>query len=99
MFVAMSRFLVANDMSEPVRDAFRNRPHKVDQAEGFLRMEVISPLDAPEQFWLITHWRDRESFEHWHRSHAFHDAHQGIPSGLKVDPDFTALQYFELVAE
>jgi hypothetical protein len=46
-FVALSRFVVANGMETPVKAAFRARPHRVDQAAGFVRMQVLCPLDRP----------------------------------------------------
>jgi hypothetical protein len=48
-FVAVSRFSVANGMIAEVKDAFRNRPHLVDGASGYHRMEVISPVDHPTE--------------------------------------------------
>lgn len=96
-FVALSRFRVANGMEAEVRDAFRDRPHMVDDAPGFLRMEVICPVDAPEEFWLLTYWSDEESYRSWHRSHLYRDSHAGIPRGLKLDPAFTSLSYFRRV--
>ena len=45
MIVALSRFTIANGMDEEVRTAFRDRPHLVDAATGFLGMEVMSPTD------------------------------------------------------
>lgn len=51
-FVALSQFTVANGTNEPgeanpmtgrVKQAFLDRPHLVDGAPGFVRMEVISP--------------------------------------------------------
>ena len=97
MFVAMSRFAVANGMSEEVRQAFRDRPHLVDGAPGFLRMEVLTPRDDPEEFWLLTWWSDEESFQTWHGSH-LQESHRGIPKGLRLLPDRTRIRYFEQVA-
>lgn len=96
-FVALSRFTIANGMEREVRDAFRQRPHLVDGAPGFLRMEVISPVDAPAEIWLLTYWADETSFKEWHRSHLYHDSHKGIPKGLKLLPKETRLTYFEYV--
>src|SRR5918912_942676 len=55
-FIALSRFTVANGMADQVKDAFVNRPHLVDDAPGFIRMEVISPCDDPREIWLFTYW-------------------------------------------
>ena len=49
MFVALSRFTVANDKSDAVRTAFRNRPRLVDDAPGFLSMQVMCPIDGPNE--------------------------------------------------
>jgi len=82
MFVAMSKFEVANGMTDQVYDAFVNRPHLVDTAPGFVRMEVLRPREAPNEFWLLTFWHNEGSFRNWHRSHTYHNAHSGIPKGL-----------------
>jgi heme-degrading monooxygenase HmoA len=99
MFVALSRFTIRNDMAEAVRTAFRERPHLVDSVPGFLRMEVMSPVDAPDEIWLFTHWTDEPSYHAWHRSHAYHEAHKSIPKGLKLVPKSTQIRLFEVFAE
>ncbi len=98
MFIALSQFTVANGMTEQVKDAFANRPHLVEEAPGFLRLEVISPLDDGDEIWLLTYWRDEESFRSWHHSHLYHDSHRGIPKGLKLVPQSARLRFFEHVA-
>lgn len=97
-FVALSRFVIANDMADEVKAAFRSRPHLVDNAPGYRRMEVISPLDRPNEIWLITFWTDEASYRTWHRSHLYRDSHRGIPKGLKLVPGETAITCFEHVA-
>lgn len=99
MLVVISRFTIANDMVAAVRDAFQNRPHLVDTAPGFVRMEVMSPTDKLEEIWLKTYWLDEASFDRWHRSHAYHDSHQGMPKGLKLVPKSTEIRRFEIFAE
>lgn len=97
-FVALSKFVIANDMSAEVKAAFRGRPHLVDDASGYLRMDVISPLDRPDELWLITFWRDEASYRAWHHSHLYKDAHKHIPKGLKLLPGETQIRCFEHVA-
>ncbi len=96
-FVALSRFVVANGMAAEVREAFRRRPHRVDAAPGFVRMDVICPLDRPEEFWLLTTWADEASFRAWHHGHSYRDSHRGIPKGLKLLGRETELRGFEHV--
>ena len=99
MYVAVSRFAVLNDLAPQVADAFRRRPHKVDNVPGFRRMEVISPADDPNEFWLLTFWDNEASFKTWHRSHAYKNSHAVIPKGLKLVPERTSLRAFTLVCE
>jgi heme oxygenase (mycobilin-producing) len=97
MFIALSRFIVANHLAPEVKEAFKNRPHMVEDAAGFVRMEVISPLDNPNEVWLLTYWRDADSYQDWHRSHQYHQAHKGIPKGLKLIPGSAEIRLFEHV--
>ena len=94
-FAALSRFIIKNDMKGAVREAFRARPHLVDEAPGFVRMEVFSPLENPQEIWLMTIWTDEESFRRWHHSHLYRESHKGIPKGLKLVPKSVELRFFE----
>lgn len=94
-FVGMSKFVIANGLIAEVKAAFRNRPHLVDDAPGFVRMEVISPLERPAEIWLITFWTDETSFRTWHHGHLYHESHRGIPKGLKLVPGETRITHFE----
>lgn len=96
-YIAHSRFVIANGMTEEVKAAFRRRPHLVDSAPGFLRMDVLSPLDRPEEIWLITFWTDEQSYRAWHRGHAYSSSHAGIPKGLKLVRGETVIRGFEHV--
>lgn len=97
-FAVLSRFVISNGMAAEVKAAFRNRPHLVDNAPGYHRMEVISPVDSPDEIWLLTFWTDELSFQNWHHSHLYHDSHQGIPKGLKLKPGETKIRHFEHVS-
>ena len=98
MFIALSQFTVANEMTEQVRDAFARLPHLVEEAPGFLRPEVISPLDNRDEIWLLTYLSDEGSFKAWRHSHLYHDSYKGIPKGLKLVSRRVRLRFFEHVA-
>jgi len=97
-YVAISRFRVRNGMEEEVTAAFRERPHLVDGAAGFIRMDVLSPSEDAAEFWLVTYWSDEAAFREWHHSHVYRESHAGIPKGLKLDPSATELRGFRYVA-
>lgn len=50
MFIALSQFTVANKMAAEVKNAFVDRPHLVEDAPGFIRLEVISPPATRTKF-------------------------------------------------
>ncbi len=86
-------------MHKEVGEAFSKRPHLVDQIEGFIDMEVYQPKDDDKEFWLLTRWLNEEMFLAWHHSDAHKASHKGIPKGLKLDPEFTFVRYFNKVAD
>ena len=96
-FVALSKFVVANGMMAEVKEAFRHRPHLVDDAPGFVNMEVMVPFDNLDELWLVTYWADEESYRVWHRSHEYHESHKGIPKGLKLVPRSAEIRLFEFI--
>jgi heme-degrading monooxygenase HmoA len=98
-FVALSRFVVANGMEAEVKAAFREHPHLVDRTAGFVRIEVLCPLDRPQEIWLVTHWRHADDYCTWHRGHAYRESHRGIPNGLKLVGRETCIREFEVVCE
>lgn len=99
MVVVLSRFRVVGEMADPTRKAFLARPHRVEDAPGFLRLEVLCPRDQPDEFWLFTYWTDEESFRVWHRSHDYKESHRGMPKGLKVVPGSVSIRVLEHVAD
>jgi heme-degrading monooxygenase HmoA len=95
MIMVVSRFKVANGLEDSVSTAFLNRPRLVEQAEGFLGLEVFTDHGDPSIFYLCTRWTTESAFRQWHSSEAHHASHQGIPKGLKLDPAYTRLIIME----
>ena len=98
-FLALSKFKVRNGRADDVREAFLQRPHLVDHADGFVRMDVVSPTSDEAEFWLLTYWRDEASFRQWHHSHLYRESHAGIPQGLKLVPEATELLTFRYITD
>ncbi len=97
MIVAMSRFRVKNHREQDVREAFLNRPHRVDRQPGFLGLEVFQDPTDLAVFCLVTRWSDVASFRTWHSGPEHHGSHEMMPKGLKLDPAFTELRILERV--
>jgi signal transduction histidine kinase/heme-degrading monooxygenase HmoA len=91
VIVVISRFRVANGMEAKVERAFRERPRAVENAPGFLWLEVCVDRADPAVFYLITRWSDLDAFERWHGSPDHRKSHELIPKGLKLDATWTQL--------
>ena len=98
-FLALSKFKVRNGLESDVRAAFEHRPHLVDDADGFVRMDIVSPTADDAEFWLLTYWRDEDSFRRWHGGHLYRESHAGIPPGLKLAPEATELLTFRYITD
>ncbi len=94
MIAVISKFTIENGMEIEVKYAFKNRPQMVENAAGYIKMDVISPLDNPSEIQLITYWQSVTDFESWHKLH-LRSSHQLIPKGLKLVPHSWSLSYFE----
>ena len=97
MVSVVSRFTVINGMEAEVRAAFVNRPHLVENAPGFLRLEVFSSSEKPVEFWLMTYWETEQHFREWHKHHR-HESHQLMPKGLKLDASGTEVLVLDYIA-
>jgi heme-degrading monooxygenase HmoA len=94
MIVVTNKIPVAEGHEIDFEDRFRKRAHLVDQAEGFIRNQVLRPrpmkLDhergewspAPEKecfYEVKTWWRSFEDFVAWTKSPSFREAHSSRP--------------------
>jgi heme-degrading monooxygenase HmoA len=93
MFAVISKFTIDNkdNMTASVRNAYRERPHLVENAAGFV-------LQNPDEIWLITYWTDQTSFQEWYRTHLYKEAHANVPAGLKLISDRTEMLFFEHIS-
>jgi heme-degrading monooxygenase HmoA len=94
--LVISEFRVANGMEEAVRQAFADRPRLVEDAPGFIGMEVLVDREDGSRFQLLTRWIDEASFQRWHKGPSHHLSHRDIPKGLKLDAAYTVVRTFEV---
>lgn len=98
----MSRLRVQNDRAADLVAAFRRRAHLVDDADGFVDLQVWQSDRDPAELVMVSRWRDRDAFKAYMKS----DAHQA--SHDRIDPDLDAairlerlehMHTYEVVAE
>ncbi len=98
-FVALSIFEVSNGMINEVQEAFVNRPHFVENAEGFVKLEVLSPFENKNEIWLITYWENENCYKNWFKSENHKKSHDFMPKGLKLNPEKTSLLKFNFISK
>lgn len=97
MFAAISSFKVENGLEGGVQQAFNNRPGLVENFDGSIRLGVLSPSKNPSEIWLLTYWKNEESFKSWHSNHV-KDWRKGISKGLKLVPHSFKLRFLNHLA-
>jgi len=102
VYVSMSRLRVDEQRSDELIAAFRARAHLVDDAEGFLDLQVWRSDRDPGEVLMVSRWRDREAFKAYMKSHEHRVSHERIDPELKAAIALERLEHlhtYEVVAE
>jgi heme oxygenase (mycobilin-producing) len=98
----MSRLRVPAERADELVAAFRRRAHLVDDAEGFVDLQVWQSDRDSEELVMVSRWRDRDSFKAYMRSDAHRISHERIDPTLDDAIKLERLEHmhtFEVVAE
>jgi heme-degrading monooxygenase HmoA len=98
----MSRLRVAPDRAQQVVAAFRDRAHLVDQAPGFVDLEVWQNDRYPTELVMVSRSTDHASFKNYMKSEAHRISHSRIDPELDAEIKLQALDHmhtFNVVAE
>jgi heme oxygenase (mycobilin-producing) len=102
MYVSLSRLRIDPQRAPQLVIAFRARAHLVDDADGFIDLQVWqSDRDASEII-MVSRWRDRQAFTAYMRSEAHRISHDRIDPLLQSDIKLERLEHmqtYEVVAE
>ncbi len=93
VFVVTNRIPVTKGQEEAFEDRFRNRAHLIDQAPGFIKNQVLRPVQRrfnhktgvfEETTELAYHlvqtwWESEQHFWDWTQSESFRLAHSNRP--------------------
>lgn len=78
MIVVANRISVAKGFEKAFEERFKSRAHKVDHMPGFIRNEVLRPVES-EYYVVMTYWENEDFFTAWTESKEFKDAHKRKP--------------------
>ena len=98
----MSRLRVEEERSDELIAAFQRRAHLVDDADGFLDLEVWRSDRDPGEVLMVSRWRDRDAFKAYMKSAEHRVSHYRIDPALKDAIGLERLEHlhtYEVVAE
>ena len=98
----MSRLRVDEDRSDDLIAAFQRRAHLVDDADGFVDLEVWRSDRDPGEVLMVSRWRDREAFKAYMKSDAHRISHDRIDGELDRAIKLERLEHmhtYDVVAE
>ncbi len=102
MYVSMSRLRVPVERADELVTAFRGRARLVEQADGFVDLQVWqSDRDAGELV-MVSRWTDRECFKRYMKSREHRVSHDRIEPSLDAAIRLERLEHlhtYEVVAE
>jgi heme-degrading monooxygenase HmoA len=102
MYVSLSRLRVAEGRADELVAAFRRRAHLVDDADGFVDLEVWRSDRDPDEVVMVSRWRDRAAFSAYMKSDAHRISHERIDPALDAAIKLERLEHmhtYEVVAE
>jgi heme-degrading monooxygenase HmoA len=82
--------------------AFRDRARLVDEADGFVDLQVWQSDRDPGELVMVSRWRDRTAFRDYMRSEAHTVSHNRVDPDLDAAIDLEALEHlhtYRVVAE
>ncbi len=102
MYVSLSRLRIPEERALELVAAFRGRARLVEEADGFVDLQVWqSDTDAGELV-MVSRWRDRDAFKAYMKSERHRRSHERIDPDLDRAIKLERLEHlhtYEVVAE
>jgi heme-degrading monooxygenase HmoA len=102
VYVSMSRLRVPVERAEALVTAFRARVRLVDDADGFVDLQVWQSDRDEGELIMVSRWRDRDAFKAYMRSPEHKVSHGRIDPELQAAIKLERLEHlhtYEVVAE
>ena len=102
MYVSVSRLQVPDERAAELVSAFRRRAHLVDDADGFVDLQVWQSDRDRGELVMVSRWRDCDSFKAYMKSEQHRISHDRIDPDLDSSIKLERLEHlhtYEVVAE
>ena len=98
MYVSVSRLRVATERAPELVAAFRRRAHLVEEAEGFIDLQVWQSDCDSTQLLMVSRWPARACFKAYMCSPAHRASHDRIDPDLDAAIKLEKLEHLHVVA-
>ncbi|THH35872.1 antibiotic biosynthesis monooxygenase [Aliishimia ponticola] len=100
MYLAMNRFIVAQDNAAAFEELWLNRESRLNEMDGFRAFHMLKGPETEGKILYASHtvWESEAHFLEWTRSQQFRDAHakagqkRKLHEGAPVFEGFTSIQ-------
>ena len=102
MYVSLSRLRVPDERSSELVAAFRRRAHLVEDADGFVDLQVWQSDRDEGEIVMVSRWSDRDAFKAYMTSERHRISHDRIDPGRDAASRLARLEHrhpSEVVAE
>lgn len=102
MYVSLSRLRIAPERADELVAAFRDRVRLVEDADGFVDLQVWQNDRDAGELVMVSRWRDRDCFKEYMRSEDHRRSHERIDPSLDAAISLERLEHlhtYEVVAE
>jgi len=101
VYISLSRLRIAPERAPVLVAAFRRRARLVEDADGFIDLQVWQSDRDPGELIMVSRWSDRASFCGYMKSEAHAISHGRIPHDLQQEIALERLEHlhtYEVVA-
>lgn len=75
-FVAVNYIDCKLFYKERFEELFGSRAKQIDAMPGFVDMQVLRPSKEGNEYLIVSHWENEESFKAWTKSETFLEGHK-----------------------
>lgn len=84
-YVVINALTVPEGGGPEIEKRFEARKHSVDNAPGFEGFQLLRPVKGEERYFVLTQWKDEESYVHWRDGESKYLHAHGNPTDDKED--------------
>lgn len=92
-YLSISRLKAPAPRAEELVAAFRERIEFVDNAKGFIGLELLQSDSGEEEMIVVCRWRDREAFKEYMMSESQENSHARIDPELQKEIKLMSLEH------